>query len=147
VPALQRNPPPAAADGSVSVEEYERPRSARTPTDVEPHEIQRAVKRGAIWTLSSQVAVQAVRLAGVAVLARLLTPDDYGAAALAITIGSFSMILGDLGYGTAFVQASSASQRRTSTAFWCALAAGLIGSGCAALGAYPAALTFDEPEV
>ena len=147
MPALQRKPPSATADGSVSVEEDERPRSARTPTDVEPHEIQRAVKRGAIWTLSSQVAVQAVRLVGVAVLARLLTPDDYGAAALAITIGSFSMILGDLGYGTAFVQASSAAQRRASTAFWCALAAGLIGSGCAALGAYPAALTLDEPEV
>ena len=41
----------------------------------------------------------------------------------------------------------AASQRRASTAFWCALAAGLIGSGCAALGAYPAALTLDEPEV
>ena len=57
------------------------------------------------------------------------------------------MILGDLGYGTAFVQASTASQRRASTAFWCALGAGIIGSGVAALGAYPAALTLDEPEV
>jgi O-antigen/teichoic acid export membrane protein len=147
MPALQRLPPSEATDRSAPVEEAPRGRGARPPTDVAPHDIQRAVKRGALWTFGSQFAVQGVRLAAVAVLARLLTPDDYGAAALAITIGSCSAILGDLGYGTALVQASSASQRRASTACWCALGAGVIGSGIAALGAYPAALTLDEPEV
>ena len=124
-----------------------RARVAEPPRDVAPHEIERALKRGALWALGSQVAVQVVRLGGVVVLARLLTPDDYGLAALAVTIASFSAILGDLGYGTALVQASAASQRWASTACWCALGAGLIGAGCAALGAYPAALALDEPEV
>lgn len=127
--------------------EDQRERVAQPPPDVAPHEIGRALKRGAMWALGAQVAVQAVRFAGVVVLARLLTPDAYGAAALAITIASFSMILGDLGYGTALVQSSTASQRRASTACWCALGAGMIGSGIAALGAYPAAQVLGEPEV
>ncbi len=57
------------------------------------------------------------------------------------------MILGDLGYGTALVQAPNASQRRASTAYWCALGAGMIGSGIVVLGAYPAARLLGESEV
>ena len=124
-----------------------RRRSARRPTDVAPHEIERSLKRGAIWAMGSQVAVQAIRLGGVVVLARLLTPGDYGAAAFAITLASFSMLLGDLGYGTALVQARTASQRWASTACWCALAAGVIGFGLAAIGAYPVAAALGEARV
>ena len=120
---------------------------ARPPADVAPHEIERSLKRGALWAIGSQVALQAIRFVGVVALARLLTPNDYGAAAFAITLASFSMVLGDLGYGTALVQAATGSQRWASTACWCALGAGAVGSGLAALGAYPVALALGEPEV
>ena len=116
-------------------------------TDVPSHDIGRSLKRGAVWAIGSQSAVQAVRLVGVVVLARLLTPGDYGAAALAVTLASFSMTLGDFGFGTALVQAETASQRWASTACWAALGAGAIGSGLAALVAYPAALALGEPQV
>jgi O-antigen/teichoic acid export membrane protein len=125
----------------------QRGRATRPPTDVAPHEVERSLKRGAVWALGSQVVLQMIRLAGVVVLARLLTPDDYGLAAVAVTIASFSVMLGDLGYGTALVQAKAATRRWASTAFWCALGAGTIGFACAAVGAYPAALVLDEPEV
>ncbi len=120
---------------------------AKPLADVAPHDIRRSLKRGAVWAIGSQVAIQGVRLVGVVVLARLLTPDDYGLAALAITLASFSMTLGDFGFGTALVQARTASQRWASTACWCALGAGVIGSGFAALAAYPAALALGEPAV
>ena len=120
---------------------------AQPLTDVPSQDIGRSLKRGAVWAIGSQVAVQAVRLAGVVVLARLLTPADYGVAALAVTLASFSMTLGDFGFGTALVQAETASQRWASTACWAALGAGAVGSGLAALAAYPAALALGEPEV
>ena len=120
---------------------------AKPLADVAPHDVRRSLKRGAVWAIGSQVAIQGVRLVGVVVLARLLTPDDYGLAALAITLASFSMTLGDFGFGTALVQARTASQRWASTACWCALGAGAIGSGFAALAAYPAALALGEPAV
>ena len=117
------------------------------PSDVAPHRIERVLKRGAVWTLGSQFGVQAVRFIGVIVLARLLSPDAYGAAAFAVTIASFSGVLGDVGYGMALIQAEKATQRWASTAFWCALGAGTIGSIIVAICAYPAALALDEPEV
>jgi len=130
-----------------AVEQAQRPRRAQPPSDVAPHEVERSLKRGAVWALGAQIGVQAIRFASVIVLARLLSPDDYGAAAIAVMIGAFSVTLGDLGYGLALVQASTASQRWASTACWCALGAGLLGSALAALGAYPAALVVDDPEV
>lgn len=145
--AALRRMRPSAATGRLAPLGDQGERAGQTPVDVAPHEIQRSVKRGALWAFGAQIGVQALRLVGVAVLARLLTPDDYGAAALAITIGSFSMVLGPLGYNIALVQASTASQRRASTACWCAVAAGVLGSACAALVAYPAALALDEPQV
>jgi len=124
-----------------------RPEAGTPPADVQPHEVERSLKRGAFWALGSQVATQAIRIAGVVALARLLTPNAYGAAALAVTLASFSTIVGDLGYGTALVQASEASQRRASTACWAAIGAGVIGSTFVALGALPAAWILNEPEV
>ena len=122
-------------------------RTMEAPADVAPHEVERSLKHGAIWALGTQFGAQAIRFAGVIVLARLLTPSDYGAAALAVAIASYSMLLGDLGYGGALIQAESAPRRWASTAFWCALAAGGIGTLGVALGAYPFALALGDPEV
>jgi O-antigen/teichoic acid export membrane protein len=145
---IRRLLPAAASLGRFSpLGEPGRAGVSRPPTDVGGHEINRMVKRGALWAFGSQVAGQIIRFASVVVLARLLTPHDYGAANIAVTLGAFAFVLGDLGYGTAFVQSARATQREASTAFWCALAAGLICSGCAAFGAYPAARILDEPEV
>ena len=91
--ALRRLLPSAATGRFLPVGEEHPARIAQPLTDVAPHDIERSVKRGAVWALGAQIGTQVLRLVGVAVLARLLTPDDYGAAALAITLGSFSMIL------------------------------------------------------
>ena len=49
---------------------------AQPPADLAPHEVERSLKRGALWAIGSQVALQAIRLVGVVALARLLTPND-----------------------------------------------------------------------
>ena len=132
MPGFARLLPSAATDRFVPLGEAHPAHIAQAPGDVATHEIGRSAEaRRPLAAYGSQLAVQAIRLVAVAVLARLLTPDDYGAAALAITIGSFSMLLGPFGYGTALVQASTASQRRASTACWCAIGAGAIGSAWA----------------
>ena len=145
---LRRLLPAAANLGRFGpLSDPERAGGARPPTDVVGHQINRMVRRGALWAFGSQVAGQIIRFASVVILARLLTPDDYGVANLAITLASFAFVLGDFGYGTALVQSAHATQREASTAFWCAIAAGLICTGGAALGAYPAANLLGEPEV
>src|SRR5881409_3346406 len=93
---------------------------ARTDSDAAPR-MERQVGIGITWKLAGQVAVQSVRLLTVAVLARLLTPHDYGAAAIAIAIASFAPQLADTGIGSALVQAETASRTVRSTAFWASI--------------------------
>jgi hypothetical protein len=61
---------------------------ATIPLDVEPHDVEPSLVRGVLWTVGSQVALQAIRLGSVVVLARLLSPNDYGLAALAIWLSA-----------------------------------------------------------
>src|SRR6476619_4900669 len=95
-----------------------------TEADAAPR-MERLVGVGISWKLAGQVGVQVMRLATVAVLARLLTPHDYGAAAIAVAMASFAPQVADMGIGSALVQAETASPAVRSTAFWASVASGL----------------------
>jgi O-antigen/teichoic acid export membrane protein len=115
--------------------------------EIPVHEVETSLRRGAAWAVSSQIVSQAIRIVGVVVLARLLSKQDYGSAGLAVTVASYSVMLGDLGYGTALVQRPKISQHSASTAFWAAIAAGGICFVITALAAYPAARILGTPEI
>jgi PST family polysaccharide transporter len=120
------------------VEDARVDRGREVPADVAPHAIERLLKHGVFWSLAGEWAQQIIRFVGAVVLARLLSPSDYGLAAAAVVLASYSM-LGDLGFGTAFVQAAKVTNRIASTAFWSALAAGVSVSVFVAVAAYPIA--------
>ena len=80
---------------------------------------------GVTWKLVGQIAIQLSRLLTVAVLARLLTPEDYGAAAIAIALATFAPTVGDMGLGSALVQAPAAPRVVRSTAFWASIGFGV----------------------
>ena len=115
--------------------------------EIPVHEVETSIKRGAAWAVGSQIASQAIRIVGIVVLARLLSKQDYGSAGLAVIVASYSVMLGDLGYGTALVQRPKISQRSASTAFWAAIAAGGICFVVTAVAAYPAARILGTPEI
>jgi O-antigen/teichoic acid export membrane protein len=121
--------------------------SPATVRDAPAGDVERLLKVGAMWTVGAQIALQVTRILTVVILARILTPDEYGTAALAVMIASYAAILGDLGYGGALVQAREASRRSISTAFWCGATSGALMFVVAALLAYPAGLVLGEPEV
>jgi PST family polysaccharide transporter len=109
--------------------------------------MERLVGIGITWKLAGQAAVQVSRLLTVAILARLLTPHDYGAAAIAITLASFAPQLADMGLGSALVQADTAPRIVRSTAFWGSVACGLGLLLLATALAEPVAHFMGEPEV
>jgi O-antigen/teichoic acid export membrane protein len=102
---------------------------------------------GVTWKLAGQIAIQVIRLLTVAVLARLLTPHDYGAAAIAIALASFAPQLADMGIGSALVQAETAPRTVRSTAFWASIASGVGLFVIMAAAAEPVAQFMGEPEV
>ncbi|MGZ5387485.1 MAG: oligosaccharide flippase family protein, partial [Solirubrobacterales bacterium] len=87
--------------------------------------MERLVGIGVSWKLIGRVGVQLIRLVTVAVLARLLTPADYGAAAIAITLATFAPTVADMGIGSALVQTKEAPRVVRSTAFWASVGFGV----------------------
>ncbi len=68
------------------------------------------VTRGLGWTGASQVALQIIRTGGAIVVARLLTPDEYGLAMLALVFASLVLVFSDLALGAALVQRKSLTE-------------------------------------
>ena len=123
--------------------------TAETPPapDGQDDQMERLVGVGIGWKLTGQVFVQGMRLATVMILARLLTPTDYGAAAVAIAITSFAPTVADMGMSTALVQIDQAPQRVRATTFWAGLAFGIALSALFAVAAGPVGRFLGEPEV
>ena len=105
------------------------------------------ILRGVSWTFSAELVNQLARIGFTFVLARLLTPTEYGIAGMALVVSGFVFVFSDLGLGTAMIQRTHLSERDISTVFWASVASGaaftVIGVGAAGL----AAQVFDEPEV
>jgi O-antigen/teichoic acid export membrane protein len=105
------------------------------------------VIRGVAWSASTTVVVQICRLGFGLVLARLLTPHDYGLAAMALVFGSLVMTLSDFALGSGLIQRSRITEADRSTVFWLSAAMGLLLTGAAMAVSGPLAAFFGEPAV
>jgi O-antigen/teichoic acid export membrane protein len=96
--------------------------------------------RAARWRFTGSAIAAVSQLAVGAVLARLLTPADFGLVALAFVVLGFARPLADLGIGGAVVQRAGLSDRHVRTAFTFSVLLGLaIAGGMAALAPLGAA--------
>ena len=86
--------------------------------------IERMVGKGITWKLTGQLAIQSIRLLTVAILARFLSPEEYGTAAIAVALAAFAPTVADMGIGSALVQIDKAPRMVRSTAFWTSIAFG-----------------------
>lgn len=84
----------------------------------------RSIRGGAV-TLSTQAVLFVVQIVSTMVLARLLTPEDYGMIAMVVSITGFASVFSDLGLSTATIQQSSINQSQVSNLFWINAAIGL----------------------
>lgn len=102
---------------------------------------------GLRWKLLSQVVAQGTRIGVGIALARLLTPHDFGLAAMALVFTSVAFIFTDLSLGSALIQRPTVTEADRSTVFWTSLVAGatmtLVGVALAPV----AANFFSEPAV
>ncbi len=102
---------------------------------------------GISWKLVGQIAIQVTRLLTVAILARFLTPADYGAAAIAFALATFAPTVADMGFGSSLVQAKAAPRTVRSTAFWASVGFGFGLFAVIVAAANPIAQFMDEPKV
>lgn len=70
------------------------------------------------WTTTATVAKTLLQIGQVAVLARLLTPSDYGLMAIVSLVLSFALLFVDLGLSSAYLQRQQVSDEERSSLFW-----------------------------
>lgn len=103
--------------------------------------------RGGLTTLSTQLVRFALQTVTTIILARLLTPSDYGLFGMVAVIVNFGQLLRDAGLSSATIQRDTVSQGQISNLFW---ANTLLGIGLAAVFALAAPLVaafYGEPEL
>lgn len=77
----------------------------------------RSVRSGAV-TIAAQVSKFSLQTVGTLILARLLTPEDFGLIGMVAVILNFIELFKDLGLATATIQRPNINHAQVSTLFW-----------------------------
>ena len=86
----------------------------------------KSVVRATSWSAFSQAGRQISQFAVTVVLARLLSPDDFGVVAIATVVTGFVMLFSDLGTATAVIQKKDHTPAFLSSVFWVNAAFGVV---------------------
>jgi O-antigen/teichoic acid export membrane protein len=116
-------------------------------TDALTQTMRSRILRGLAWKVFSSGFRQLSKIAVAVILARLLTPHDYGVAAMALVFSALVIIFADLALGAALVQRRELSERDRSTVFWTSTAIGLAFTLGGVVLSGPLAAFYGEPEV
>jgi PST family polysaccharide transporter len=103
--------------------------------------------RGFVWLLAQTMLLRAVTVIGQLVLAYLLTQEDFGVVALALTVHAFASILQQGGLTEILVKRQAHLHRWSNTAYWMSLALGASAGLLMAVGAPLAAIVYGNQRI
>src|SRR5579871_4797716 len=89
-------------------------------------ELRRLAVRGAAATISAAALAFGAQAVSTVILARLLTPADFGVVAMVTTFSMLLMSFGTNGFHEVVIQRADIDQYQASNLFWINCAAGLI---------------------
>lgn len=84
------------------------------------------IRSGVTWKAVSTISVQGTRAVVAVILARLLTPYEFGLASAVLIFSGLALVLTDLALGSALIQQRRINEADRSTVFWTSAAAGLL---------------------
>lgn len=84
-------------------------------------ELKQKVVKGTFWVLMEKFSTQLVTFAVSIILARLLSPTDYGTVALLAIFISIAGVLADSGFGNALIQKKNATELEFNSVFYLSL--------------------------
>ena len=103
--------------------------------------------RGGVARLAAQIANFVLRLGSLMILARLLSPKDFGLVGMVTAFTGILNLLRDFGLSTATVQRSDVTEDQLSTLFWINVAVGLVLAIVAVVLAPVIARFYHEPRL
>ena len=102
---------------------------------------------GILWTAAERFGLQLIQFVVVIVLARLLTPEDFGLVAMLMVIFAVSSVLVNGGFTAALIREPEITEEDKSTAFWMNLIAAVVLYGVIWVAAPAVAAFFEQPEL
>jgi len=87
------------------------------------------VAKGIMWTGSSAATVTLLNFGILAVLARLLSPSDFGLMGMVMVVTGFATMIADLGLGSAVIQRQNVTHEQISTFFFLNIIFGIVLGG------------------
>ncbi len=144
-------PEPAGTGAQLPEAIPTRPGDVELPAEPSPTELPatepslgtRAARSAAI-SLATQGGRILIQTASTAILARLLTPTDYGLLALVVAVVGVGEILRDFGLSSAAIQARTLSTQQRDNLFWINTGIGAVLTAICLAGAPLAGSLFDD---
>ncbi len=103
--------------------------------------------KGVFWSVAQQWGMEAISFLTFIVLARLLTPEEFGLVALAAVFMHFIKIFLDQGFGAAIVQRTDLEREHLDTAFWISISMGVLLTTISIAASGLVAGIFEEPRL
>ncbi|MFG6503097.1 lipopolysaccharide biosynthesis protein [Microbacterium sp. P05] len=106
-----------------------------------------AAARGGAVTLAGQLARAGIQFLGVAVLARLISQQDFGLVAMCVAFIGIATVLGDFGLSMAAIQSQTITHGQRSNLFWTNTLIGAVLFGVVLAVAPAIALFYGQPQL
>src|SRR4051794_36486426 len=103
--------------------------------------------RSFVWTGSQTLVVRLLSLLTFTILARLLTPRDYGVAAVAGVFAALAALLAAGGFSQAIAQKETVDRGDLDSIFWISMATGFTMTALTVCLSWPLAAFFGLPEL
>lgn len=107
----------------------------------------RQAAKGALWSMANNWGRQIISLLVMLVLARLLTPHDFGSFAVIVVLVAFAQAILDDGLGEALIQRPALEDDHLDGVFWLNLGLSLLLAGIGAAAAPAIQRAYDTPEL
>lgn len=107
----------------------------------------RAFARSVRDNMVAEFAVQVIRVGGIVILARALSPHDFGLFKILAIVAIFAMLINEAGIPDALIQRRDLTPAHYSTAWWMSIGLALLTSGILYCGAPALAGAMKMPEL
>lgn len=110
-------------------------------------ELERQTTHGVIWNLIEKIGLQATRFIIVVILARLISPEEFGLIGMIMVIFAIAQVMVEAGLGSAYIQKKDANNLDANTVFYTNLSISILIYTFVWFGAPAVAGFYNIPEL
>lgn len=121
--------------------------AASDPSQHDASDVERRAARGGVITAIAQIVKGLSDATGTLLLARMLSPADFGLVDMIVSITGIIDLLKDFGLSTATIQRARIEHEQVSALFWINVAMGLVLTLATLIAAPFIAFTYQRPEL